>query len=143
MHDIGVEPDPFGLQTLYAQSYVVLVSRAAGLIPPTASVYPRVGDLDGLRATTEAAKRLGFFGRSCIHPSQIPVVHKVFTPSTNDVAQARAIVEAFNRAIAEGRGALVMENGEFVDKPVAERAQAVISLAESLEGRQKAKGIDR
>jgi len=139
VRDIGVEPDPSGLQTLYAQSYVVLVSRAAGLIPPVASVHAQVLDLEGLRATSEAAKRLGFFGRSCIHPSQIPVVHEVFTPSAAQVAEARAIVEAFNQAVAQGSGALAMESGEFVDKPVAERAQALISLAEGLERLSKEK----
>lgn len=143
MKDIGVEPDPFGLQTLFVQSYVVLVSRAAGLIPPSGSVYPQVGNLEGLRATTEAAKRLGFYGRSCIHPSQIPVVHQVFTPSPSELAQARAIIEAFDRAVNQGRGAIVVGDGVFVDKPIAERAHAVISLAENLERREEAKGIDR
>lgn len=133
VRDIGVEPDSSGLQTLYAQSYVVLVSRAAGLIPPVASVHAQIRDMEGLRATSEAAKRLGFFGRSCLHPSQIPIVHEVFTPSSAQVAEARAIVEAFNRTKAQGSGALSMENGEFVDKPVAERAQALIDLAEDLE----------
>jgi citrate lyase subunit beta/citryl-CoA lyase len=132
IRDIGAEPDPSGLSTLYAHSYMILVSRAAGLIPPVASVYPRVPDLDGLQATTEAAKRLGFFGRSCIHPAQIPVIHEVFTPSPAQVARAHAIVEAFNRAAADGNGAFVMEDGEFVDKAVADRAQAVVHLADRL-----------
>src|SRR5487761_125336 len=133
VRDIGVQPDPSGLQTLLAQSYVVMVSRAAGLIPPVASVHAQIRDNEGLRATSEAAKRLGFFGRSCLHPAQIPIIHEVFTPSATQVAEARAIVEAFNRAKAQGSGALAMENGEFIDKPVAERAQAFISLAESLQ----------
>jgi citrate lyase subunit beta/citryl-CoA lyase len=140
LRDLAVEPDPSGLQLLYAQSHVVLVSRAAGLIPPVTTVYPQVGDLEGLRVTSEAAKRLGFFGRSCIHPSQIPVVHEVFTPSPAQIAKACAIVEAFNRATARGSGAFLMENGEFVDSPVAERAQALISLAESLNPRSKNQG---
>ncbi|MGH9354850.1 MAG: HpcH/HpaI aldolase/citrate lyase family protein, partial [Terriglobia bacterium] len=132
VRDIGVEPDPSGMQTLWGQSYVVMVSRAAGLIPPVASVHAQIRDNEGLRATSEAAKHLGFFGRSCLHPVQIPVVHEVFTPSPAKVEEARAIVNAFERAKAQGSGALAMENGEFVDKPVAERAQALIELAEGL-----------
>jgi citrate lyase subunit beta/citryl-CoA lyase len=140
MRDLGVNPDPSGLQMLYAQSYVVLVSRAAGLIPPVSTVHTQVPDLDGLRVTSEAAKRLGFFGRACLHPKQIPVVHEVFTPSPAQVAEARAIIEAFNRAAVQGSGAFVMGDGEFVDKPVAERAQAVIRLADSLMTRTKKPG---
>ena len=137
VRDLSLEPDPSGLQLLYAQSYVVLVSRAAGLIPPVASIYSQVKDLDGLRTTSLAAKRLGFFGRACLHPSQIAVVHEVFTPSAADIARARAVVEAFQAAIARGSGAFLMEDGEFVDRPVADRAQALIHLAESLDPRSR------
>ncbi|HVB98018.1 MAG TPA: CoA ester lyase [Candidatus Dormibacteraeota bacterium] len=137
LRDLSMEPDPSGLQLLYAQSYVVLVSRAAGLIPPVATVHPQVKDLEGLRATSLAAKRLGFFGRACIHPSQIAVIHEVFTPSPDQIARARAIVEAFHAAAARGSGAFLMEDGEFVDIPVAERAQALVNLAESLNRRSE------
>ncbi|HXN21775.1 MAG TPA: CoA ester lyase [Candidatus Dormibacteraeota bacterium] len=136
--DIGAETDLSGTAALYAQSYLVLVSRAAGLNPPIAPAYTRVEDVEGLRATSEAARRLGFFGRSCIHPRQIPVVHEVFTPTAEQVAGARAVVEAFERATAKGSAAFVMEGDQFVDEAIVKRARAVLNLAAHLTRASKA-----
>jgi citrate lyase subunit beta/citryl-CoA lyase len=130
IRDIGADPDEAETQTLYARSHLVVASRAAGINPPIASVYTRIKDLDGLRATTEAARRLGFFGRSCIHPSQVPIVNQIFTPTAEQVAEARAIIAAFERARSAGVAAVAMENGQFVDQAVVKRARAIIALSE-------------
>jgi len=130
--DVGADPDAQEHETLYARSHLVLVSRAAGIKPPIAPVYTRIRDLDGLRKSTEAARRLGFFGRSCIHPTQIAVIDEVFTPTAEQIAEARAIVHDFEQAAATGRHAVSMENGQFVDLAIARRARAVLALAETL-----------
>lgn len=127
--DIGAEPDDQESQTLYARSHLVVVSRSAGIGPPVASVHTRIGDLDGLRATTEAARRLGFFGRSCIHPSQVPVVNEIFTPTAEQAARAQAIIEAYEKAALSGVSAFAMEDGQFVDRPIVDRARAVVALS--------------
>jgi citrate lyase subunit beta/citryl-CoA lyase len=138
-HDIGAEADEMETQTFVARSQLVLLSRAAGLQPPIASVHTRLKDLDGLRATTEAARRMGFFGRSCIHPSQLAVIHEVFTPSAEQLAAARATVAAFDAAMREGTAAVALADGQFVDRPIVERARAVVALAEAL-GKQESHG---
>lgn len=127
--DIGADVDEAETQTLYARSHLVLASRAAGIRPPIASVYTRIKDLEGLRATTEASRRLGFFGRSCIHPSQVSIINEVFTPSAEQVAEAREIIAAFEQAMAAGSAAVAMSNGQFVDQPIVERARAIVALA--------------
>jgi citrate lyase subunit beta/citryl-CoA lyase len=132
VRDIAGQSSADETETLYARSHLVLVSRLADLQPPVAAVYTKIGDLEDLRRATEAARRLGFFGRSCIHPSQVPVVHEVFTPTRVDVERARAIVEAFDRAVQHGTGALAMPDGQFVDRAVAGRARAVLALADDL-----------
>ena len=137
LRDIGAEADPMETQTLCARSQLVLVSRAAGIKPPIASVHTQIKDLEGLRISSEAARRLGFFGRSCIHPAQIPVVNGVFTPTSSQVAEARAIIEAFDRAAATGSAAFALENGQFVDRAVVERARALVKLAESFTEKQQ------
>ncbi len=126
--DIGAEPDAAETETLYARSQLVLISRAAGIHPPIASVHTWIKDPDGLRATSEAARRLGFFGRSCIHPSQIPIIHEVFTPTAEQVAEASALIEAFENAVAAGVGAVALANGQFVDRAVVERARAIVAV---------------
>lgn len=129
--DIGAEVDAEETQTLFARSQLVVISRAAGLNPPIASVYTKLKDLDGLRVSSEAQRRLGFFGRSCIHPAQLPVIHEVFTPQVETVNDARAIVTAFEQAQATGAAVATLPNGQFVDAPLAERARVVLSLAEA------------
>jgi citrate lyase subunit beta/citryl-CoA lyase len=127
LRDVGATAGPDDRETLHARSHLVLVSRAAGLAPPIAPVHTNVSDLDGLRRTTEADRRLGFFGRSCIHPAQVPVVNDVFTPSAAEVEEARRLLDAFERAAA---GAALLADGSFVDRAVARRARAILQLAE-------------
>jgi citrate lyase subunit beta / citryl-CoA lyase len=114
------------LQTLYARSHLVTVSRAAGLDPPIDSVYARLDDEAGLRAQAEFARSLGFLGKSAIHPSQLATIHDVFTPSAEQLKWAQTVLDAFDAAAGE---AVKLPDGEFVDLPVAERARRVLQLA--------------
>ncbi len=114
------------LQTLYTRSHLVLASRAAGIEPPIDSVYPHLDDPDGLREQAEFARSLGFFGKSAIHPRQLDILHRVFTPTGSEIAWAREVVDAFDAA---GGEAFQLPSGEFVDLPVAERARRLLQLA--------------
>ena len=110
-------------ETLFARSYLVLAARAAGKPPPSDGVYPMLYDDDGFRKEAEAARRLGFFGKSAIHPRQVPIIHDVFAPSPEEVAWAKAVMEAFEKS---GGAATRTASGEFVDMPVAERARRIL-----------------
>lgn len=125
--DIGASPANEGPATLVARSLVVLASRQAEVGQPIDSVHTRVDDDAGLRASATWARDLGFFGKSVIHPRQIPTVHEVFTPSTELVAWARSVLDAFERSARAGTGAIVVDGG-FVDAAVAARARAVLDL---------------
>lgn len=117
------------LPMLYARSHLVVASRAAGLDPPIDSVYAQLDDETGLRAETEAARSLGFFGKSAIHPRQLPILHEVFTPSDEELQWAHSVLDTFERA---GGEATKLPNGEFVDLPVADRARRLLELSGSL-----------
>jgi citrate lyase subunit beta/citryl-CoA lyase len=134
--DLGIEAGPDELETLVARSRIVLASRVAGIDPPIASVHIDLADEEGLRRSTEANRRMGFFGRSVIHPKQIPVVHEVFTPKPEDVAKAAKIIEALDSAEAEGKGTTMTDDGQFVDIAVVRKARAVIALAQALNIKQ-------
>ena len=75
---------------------------------------------------------MGYRGKACIHPAQIPVVNRVFAPNEADVAWAQEVVEAYGRETGEGRGVFAL-NGEMVDLPVVERARRVLEEAERSE----------
>ncbi|QKG19588.1 HpcH/HpaI aldolase/citrate lyase family protein [Actinomadura verrucosospora] len=116
----------------WPRSRVVVAARAAGLPSPPQSVWTAVRDLDGLRADTAAAHRAGFFGRSVIHPAQIPVVHEACAPDPGDVAWARGLMDQLTeRDGTAGAAAWIDSAGRFVDKAVVERASWILAVAAS------------
>lgn len=110
-------------ETLYARSHLVIAARSAGKPRPSDGVHPLLDDDEGLRKEAEAAKRLGFFGKSAIHPRQVPIIHEVFTPTPEELAWAKQVLKAFEQS---GGAATKTPGGEFVDRPVAERATQLI-----------------
>ncbi|TDB94350.1 CoA ester lyase [Actinomadura sp. 7K534] len=126
--DLGVVPGPDGRELLWARSTVVAASAAARIAPPVAPVSVDIRDLDLLRESTRALFRMGFLGRACIHPAQIPVVHEVFTPSPGALAEARDVVDRHERALAEGSGVSVDDRGRLVDEAVIRSARRVLEL---------------
>ena len=119
--DLGSSPGE--QETLYARSYLVIAARSAGKPRPSDGVYPHLDDDDGLRKEAEAAKRLGFFGKSAIHPRQVRIIHEVFAPTPEEQAWAKEVLSAFGQS---GGAATRTAGGEFVDKPVAERARRIL-----------------
>jgi citrate lyase subunit beta/citryl-CoA lyase len=107
----------------------VLDAAAAGVPGPIDRVWTDIADTDGLRRDCELARSLGLRGKACIHPAQVDVVNAAFTPSADELARARDVVEAFDRAAAEGTGVLAVD-GEMIDLPVVERARQLLSDAE-------------
>lgn len=92
------------------------------------AAYADVGDQDGYRAEAQAARRLGFIGKSCIHPSQVPIANAVFEPSAAEIEQALRVMEASREAAVKGIGAYLVD-GRMVDAPFVRRAEAVVALA--------------
>ena len=125
--ELGVELGPDERELLWARSMVVLASAAAGIDAPAGSASTDFHDLDALRASTEALRRMGFRGRTCIHPAQVPVVNEVFTPSDAEVARARDLVERFDAALASGSGVCVDADGRMVDEAVVRAARRTLS----------------
>lgn len=120
--------EPDGLELLFARSQLVLASRAAGLEPPLDTVWLDVRDNAGLEQDARAALRLGFGGKAAIYPGQIEVIHRVFTPSDEEIAYARRVVEAFERAEREGSASITVDD-RLVDYPIAIKARWVIERA--------------
>jgi citrate lyase subunit beta/citryl-CoA lyase len=110
-------------ETLFARSYLVVAARAARKPPPSDGVHPMLYDDDGLRTEAQAARRLGFFGKSAIHPRQVPIINEVFAPTPEEMEWARQVLWAFE---ASGGAATKTAGGEFVDRPAAERARQIL-----------------
>jgi citrate lyase subunit beta/citryl-CoA lyase len=128
--DLGVQRTAEGIESLYARMALVNAAKAAG-VQAIDSVYSDVADQDGLRASTLESRRLGFEGRGCIHPRQIPIIHEAFAPEAKEIQRACRIVAAFEQATAAGLG-VVSLGTKMIDPPVVKRAQRTVALAVQL-----------
>lgn len=127
--DMGGVRTPEGAEVLYARSKVVLAARVAG-VHALDQVVVSVRDDDAFRRDAEAAKALGYPGKLCLHPDQVRLAHEVFTPSPDEVARARRLLDAFAAAGGDSGGVVLFE-GEMVDGPAVKRARDVLARAEA------------
>jgi citrate lyase subunit beta/citryl-CoA lyase len=107
---------------------VVAAARAQGL---RAIDGPFAGyrDTAGLEKSARIARVMGFDGKQCIHPNQVPIVHRIFSPSADEVAHAKAVVEAYDEAAKAGRGA-IGKDGKMIDYANIRMAKALLKKFE-------------
>ncbi|MFQ5896367.1 MAG: HpcH/HpaI aldolase/citrate lyase family protein, partial [Nitrospinota bacterium] len=102
----------------------------------------RFDDLEALRESARRAYRQGYMGSTCIHPTQVPILNGAFSPTEEELARARRIVEAYEGAESRGQGSVAVE-GLMVDLPVASRARRLLRRAELIRAREEAKRLAR
>lgn len=127
-----LEPTGIARNDRDALAYIRLAVRLAAAEAGIAAydgAFAAVKDAEGYRAECIAAKRHGFAGKSCIHPSQIATANEVFMPDAGEIAWARKVVAAAVDADARGIGAYLVD-GHMIDKPFVERARAVVAVAD-------------
>lgn len=117
------------LECIYARSKIPVDARAAG-IEAIDGIWQKLDDAEGLKKDTVIAKRLGYSGKSIIHPNQIETVHAIFLPSANEVEWATKVVNALDEALThgKGKGAIRLE-GKMIDAVHYKQAKAILDLA--------------
>lgn len=95
------------------------------------SAFADVRDLEGFREEAALARRMGFLGKSCIHPSQVGLANEAFRPTQEEIAHALKVIEGSDAATAAGTGAHVVD-GRMIDAPFEARARAIIAQARRL-----------
>jgi citrate lyase subunit beta/citryl-CoA lyase len=127
--ELGVEPSVDGLELLYPVAHLVTVCKVVG-IQPTGLVGSIAGfrDLPVFEAAAQRARQLGCEGAGCIHPDQVTVLNRVFTPDPARVEHARRVVDAFEDGVRRGTASVDLD-GKMVDVPVYKRAQVVLARA--------------
>ena len=123
------EHDPVGYS--YVRAKIPVDARAAG-VHAIDAIWQKIDDTDGLTRDATMARRLGYSGKSIIHPSQIEPVHKVFRPSKNEVEWAKKVVQALGQAVKKGtgRGAVRLE-GKMIDAVHYKQAKAILDAADA------------
>lgn len=110
-------------EVFYARSHVLLAARAAG-VAAYDSPHFGIADLEGLRQRSQAARRLGYDGKTAIHPAHLEIVNEVFAPTEAEFAQAERVVNAL--AAAPGRGVVVLD-GQMIDQVHLATAKKILA----------------
>ena len=116
-------------EILFARNLIALHAHAAN-IKAMDYVYSNFKNEEGFRADTLLGKKLGYTGKSVVHPSQVSIVHEIYTPSEEEIDNAKAIFAAYEDALKCGSGVTSL-NGKMIDKPMVTRAMAVLSSAKA------------
>lgn len=126
--DLGGERTEEGLEVLYARSRVAIAARLAG-VSALDQVVVTIHDEHKFMTEAAQARALGYRGKLCIHPAQVPLANRAFSPNQSSVQRAHQLLDAYSQAVAEGKGVIVFE-GQMVDQPMVTQAQAVLARAQ-------------
>jgi citrate lyase subunit beta / citryl-CoA lyase len=126
-YTIGTGMEAGGRGNVFASFLVVNAAAAAGIVPiGLTGAIVGFEDLDAFRRTAEESRALGLRGAPCVHPSQVPILNEVFSPTAAELERARRIVAEYERGLAAGEGAITVA-GEFVDVPFYEQAKRLLA----------------
>ena len=128
---IGFQWTPEGLETLYLKSKVLIDVRSAGVPYPMSGGWFDIHDLEGLRSLAVQLRQLGYTGMHLIHPSHVPVVNEVFSPTSEDVRHWQGLVKAMEEMRATG-GAAITFGGDMVDIAHEETARTMLAIAKEM-----------
>ena len=128
---IGFQWTPEGLETLYLKSKVLIAVRSAGVPYPMSGGWFDIHDLEGLRSLAVQLRQLGYTGMHLIHPSHVPVVNEVFSPTPEDVRHWQGLVKAMEEMRATG-GAAITFGGDMVDIAHEETARTMLAIAKEM-----------
>jgi citrate lyase subunit beta / citryl-CoA lyase len=123
--------EPLGIDrrdpaNVHAVLFPVRMAAAQAGVFALDGAWPDIADTEGFSAEAQRAKRLGYLGKSCIHPRQVALANAAFAPDEAELEAARRIVAAADEAALQGRGAFVVD-GRMVDLPFLKRAQALLA----------------
>lgn len=128
--ELGLQPGPDRAELAPIRSQVVVASAGARIVAPVGPVETTLRDPDRLAAGTRTLLRQGFRARSAIHPGQLATINAVFTPGPAEVAAAREVVDALDRAARDGSGVATDAHGRLLDRAVIRAATEVLRRAE-------------
>jgi len=125
---IGYAWSKEGTETLYLRAKVLLDARAAGVQYPTISSWWNIKDLEGLERDAKWNRQLGYRGQTVMHPSHVPIVNAVFTPSEEEIAFHKGLIEAMEDAQRQGIAAVTYK-GDMVDEAMLKTSRELLDFA--------------
>jgi citrate lyase beta subunit len=130
--DLGLTLTESGLELLYSRSRIATLARAASVEGIYDSVFPDLESTSTLRRQAESVKNLGFTGQLAIHPSQLEIIHTVYSPSQQEIEWATRVLQAADSSERNVLGVFILD-GQMIDRPVMEQARRVYEVARRFE----------
>jgi citrate lyase subunit beta/citryl-CoA lyase len=130
-----IEPldiDRYNLPMIETLLLNIRIAAGEGGVWAYDGAYANIKDQEGYKREAESSRRLGYLGKSCIHPSQVALANAVFRPTDAEISHSLRVVEAARDAAARGVGAFTV-NGKMVDAPFVRRAEAILAMARKLQ----------
>jgi citrate lyase subunit beta/citryl-CoA lyase len=132
--DCDMQPDEDVL--LHPKQRMIVAARAAGVMPiGFIGTVATFGDWDKFRTMVRRSRRFGFDGAGCIHPGQVKIVNEEYSPTAEEVAYARKLIEMNDEAMKTGRGSFALD-GKMIDIPIIVRASRLIARYEAIKRRE-------
>lgn len=125
--EMGIARRADNMEIVYARNKISVACKARN-VECVDTPYTEFTDIAGCEADTRYAKSIGMTGRAIIHPALIEITRSIFTPTEQEIAQAKEIVFAYEQGLREGKGAFSL-NGKMIDAPIADRARQVLAKA--------------
>jgi citrate lyase beta subunit len=132
LKELNAVQRPDRLPLMLALQNTLLAGRAHGL-SLLDGVYNAISDQAGFEAECEQGRDLGFDGKTLIHPSQVDAANRKFAPSAEEIEKSRRIIDAFDQAMAQGKG-VVQLDGKMIENLHVDHARRVLAFAEILVG---------
>jgi len=128
---IGYQWSEEGTETLFLRSKVILDARAAGILYPTISSWWNIKDLEGLERDARWNRSLGYRGQTVMHPSHVPIVNKVYTPTAEEIAFHKGLIQAMEEARRQGIAAVTYK-GDMVDEAMVKTSRELLAFAQAI-----------
>src|SRR4030095_455504 len=128
---IGYQWTKEGTETLFFRSQAVLDAPALATQSRTISSWWNIKELEGLERDARWNRQLGFRGQTVMHPSHVPIVNRVFTPTTDEIEFYKGLIQAMEDATRKGIAAVTYK-GDMVDEAMVKTSRELLAFAKSI-----------
>jgi citrate lyase subunit beta/citryl-CoA lyase len=135
--DLKMSPSPERAELMPIRISLVVASAAAGIDQPVGPAFVDVGDEQGLEHSSEQFRRLGYGGRSAVHPRQVEIINRAFTPTKSEIERAEDVVRSLAKGTDRETGVVVDDQGMMVDEAVVRSARHTLDVARRFGQRER------
>jgi len=135
--DLKMNPSPERIELMSIRVDLVVASAAARIDQPVGPAFVDIGDQQDLERSSQQLRRLGFGGRSAVHPKQVEAINRAFTPTESEIERAEELIRSLGEGSEQGTAVVVDSHGMMVDEAVVRSARHVLDVASRIQRRER------